>query len=395
MTLVAVVGGGQLGQMLALAGIPLGLRFRFLDPDRGCPAGRVGELVVGAYDDPEALRALTRGAAVVTFEFENVPAAAAAWLAERQGEGAPPLRPPARSLEVGQDRVVEKSFFRSVGIPTAPFAAVDCADDAVGAVALVGLPAVLKTRRMGYDGKGQRVLMPDGGSPAEQVVSAWRTLGGVPCVLEAFVNFRREVSSIGVRGLDGAVAVYPLVRNVHCGGILRTSRAPADDPDAGQPSLASTMQAGVAAAAHTRRLLEALDHVGTLCIEFFDVGPSAQGGLLANEFAPRVHNSGHWTIEGAATSQFENHLRAILGWPLGDTAVRGQAAMVNLIGDLPPREELLAVPGAALHLYGKDSRPGRKLGHVTVVAASAEELQVRLAVLEALATEPRPRQATT
>ena len=314
---VGVIGGGQLGRMLALAGIPLGLSFRFLDPSADAPAAEVGELLVGEYDDPELLDRLADGAAAVTYEFENVPVAAAT----RAG-----AIPAPAALEASQDRLVEKQLFRRLGIPTPKL------DDEVDE-----FPAILKTRRLGYDGKGQRL------------VEAWEG-PDAGHVLEERVPFDRELSLLAVRGADGDTRFYPLVENVHEGGILRTSRAPAlDAPQAEAEEYAT-------------RLLDELGYVGVLALELFDVG----GRLLANEFAPRVHNTGHWTIEGAATSQFENHLRAVLGLPLGPTESRA-AAMFNLIGSVPPAVDVLAVPGAHLHLYGKEPRSGRKLGHVTLV----------------------------
>ena len=356
--LVTVLGGGQLGRMLGLAGIPLGLRFRFLDPVAGAPAAAVGELVVGDLADETALAAAARDATVVTYEWEGVPAAAARFLATEF-----PVRPGARSLEVSQDRLTEKETFRRLGIDTPAFAAVDDRAGLSAAVAEIGLPAVLKTRRGGYDGKGQRVLQTDA-----DLDDAWADLGGAPLILESLVPFDRELSVLAVRGLDGVVACWPLVENRHEGGILRMSRAPA-------PDLAPSLQrAGEELAG---RVLSDLDHFGVLAVELFEVG----GRLLANEIAPRVHNSGHWTIEGAGTSQFENHLRAILGLPLGSTAARGPTAMLNCIGELPDRAAVLAVPGTHFHDYGKAPRPGRKLGHVTVTATDFDELTARLAVL--------------
>ena len=331
MAVVGVIGGGQLGRMLALAGIPLGLSFRFLDPSPDAPAAEAGELLVGEYDDPALLDWLANGAAAVTYEFENVPVVAA----ERVG-----AIPAAAALEASQDRLVEKQLFRRLGIPTPKL------DDEVDE-----FPAILKTRRLGYDGKGQRV------------VEAWHG-PDAGHVLEERVVFDRELSLLAVRGADGDTLFYPLVENLHDGGILRTSRAPAlDAPQAEAEEYAT-------------RLLDELGYVGVLALELFDVG----GLLLANEFAPRVHNTGHWTIEGSVTSQFENHLRAILGLPLGSTESR-PSFMANLIGTLPPVDEILGVPGAHLHLYGKEPRPGRKLGHVTVVADTADELDARLDAL--------------
>lgn len=321
MTLVACIGGGQLGRMLALAGIPLGLRFRFLDPSADAPAAEVGELVVGAYDDGAALARLADGADAVTYEFENVPVEAA------RSIGA---LPPPCALELGQDRLTEKELFTRLAIPTALY----------GSTAETGLPALVKSRRLGYDGKGQRLVHAD--EPLHEHELA-----------EQLIAFERELSIVAVRGRDGDTRFWPLAENVHRDGVLRITRAPAPDAPAAEAEELVT------------RLLEELDYVGVIALELFEAG----GRLLANEFAPRVHNTGHWTIDGADTSQFENHLRAILGLPLGSTAARAPSTMVNLIGGLPDMEALLALPGAHVHLYGKDPRPGRKLGHVTLVGA--------------------------
>jgi 5-(carboxyamino)imidazole ribonucleotide synthase len=324
--------------MLALAGIPLGLSFRFLDPSPDAPAGEVGELLVGAYDDPELLDRLADGAAAVTYEFENVPVAAARRVGALPGPAA---------LEHGQDRLAEKELFRRLGIATARF----------GGLADSGLPALVKSRRLGYDGKGQRLLREQGPVAEDELA-------------EELVPFARELSILGVRGRDGETAFYPVVENVHEGGILCLSRAPAAGAPVGE---AEELAA---------RLLDELGYVGVLAVELFEV----DGRLLANEFAPRVHNTGHWTIEGAATSQFENHLRAILGLPLGSTALREPCAMVNLIGELPPLERLLALPGAHVHVYGKEPRPGRKLGHVTLVGADAAAVAEARRLAEASAS---------
>ena len=324
--IVGCIGGGQLGRMLALAGIPLGLSFRFLDPSPDAPAAAVGELLVGAYDDPELLDRLADGADAVTYEFENVPVEAA----RRVG-----AIPGAAALEAAQDRLVEKQLFRRLDIPTAPI------DDEVAE-----FPALLKTRRLGYDGKGQRLVETRPGA-------------GPGHVLEGLVPFERELSLLAVRGGGGETRFYPLIENVHREGILRTSRVPA----AGAPQAQAEQYAEL--------LLDELDYVGVLALELFDTG----GELVANELAPRVHNTGHWTIEGAETSQFENHLRAVLGLPLGPTGARGAAAMVNLIGTVPQLEGLLELPGVHVHLYGKEPRPGRKLGHVTVLDATDERVR--------------------
>jgi 5-(carboxyamino)imidazole ribonucleotide synthase len=358
MTQVCVLGGGQLGRMLGLAGIPLGCSFAFLDPVDAAPAAAVGELVVGALDDIGAAERAAKGAAVVTYEWEGVPSSTA-----RALEPLAPVWPPARALDVAQDRLVEKQTLRDLGIATGEFRSVDTRDELYDAVGVLGLPAVLKTRRGGYDGKGQAVLHTE-----RDIGDAFATLGGVPLILEAFVAFDRELSIVAVRAHDGEVRCWPAVENVHRDGILRVTRAPA-------PGVDEALQAR--AEASIRPLLGALDYVGVCCVELFEVG----GRLLANEIAPRVHNSGHWTIEGADTSQFENHVRAILGMPLGSTAARGVAAMVNCIGTLPDRDVVLRIAGVHFHDYGKEPRPGRKLGHVTVTADDVATLEARLAAL--------------
>jgi 5-(carboxyamino)imidazole ribonucleotide synthase len=329
--------------MLALAGYSLGLRFRFLDPSSDACAGQLAEQMAGDYDDPAALERFAQGLDVVTYEFENVPVETARVLLERVA-----VYPPPAALEVAQDRLAEKSFFRDHGIPTAPFLPSDTREEISKSLRTLGTPAVLKTRRFGYDGKGQAVI-----ESSANVEAAWTALGGRPLILEGFVPFDRELSVLAVRGRDGEMAFYPVVENHHREGILRLSIAPA-------PHVTEEMQA--TAEGYARRVMEALNYVGVLAMELFEV----QGELLANEMAPRVHNSGHWTIEGAETSQFENHLRAILGMPLGSTAPRGHSAMLNIIGDLPDTAEALRLPNAHLHLYGKAPRPGRKIGHITL-----------------------------
>lgn len=355
MTTVGILGGGQLGRMLALAGYPLGLRFRFLDPSPEAPAGHLGKLLDGAFEDPDVLRRFVAGVDVVTYEFENVPVTSARWLAQRV-----PVYPPPDALEAAQDRLTEKTLFQRLGIPTPPFAAVESKAELLSGLERVGLPAFLKTRRFGYDGKGQFLVRQ-----TDDAVRAWEMLGGVPLLLEGFVRFERELSVLAVRGRDGESVYYPLTENHHRDAMLRLSFAPAPNLTAELTALAED---------YAGRVLNATGYVGVLAIEFFQ----ADGQLIANEMAPRVHNSGHWTIEGAETSQFENHLRAVLGLPLGSTAVRGHSAMVNLIGTLPDPRTVLSVPGAHLHLYGKGPRPGRKLGHVTLRAENETVIRTRL-----------------
>lgn len=352
---VGIVGGGQLARMLALAGLPWAHQFVFLDPAADACAGPLGKLLIADYDDERALLELAAQADVVTFDFENVPARSLEILA-----GRVPVYPGARALAAGQDRLHEKALFGELGMATAEFVALENAAGLPAAVAELGLPAVLKTRRLGYDGKGQWLLH----TPAD-VRTAARELGDTPALVERLVAFERELSLIAVRGRDGAVVSYPLSENIHRGGILHTTFCRADDPLQGL------------AEAQVGRLLEALDYVGVLAVEFFECA----GTLLANEFAPRVHNSGHWTIEGAETSQFENHLRAILGLPLGSTRARGNYAMLNLIGAVPDPAPVLTIPGAHLHAYGKAPRPGRKVGHITVACAAPGVLPPELLAL--------------
>jgi 5-(carboxyamino)imidazole ribonucleotide synthase len=336
--------------MLAIAGAPLGQRFLVVDSVADACASQVAPLLTADWRDFDALADFARRIDVATFDFENVPAETAHWLTEHTR-----VFPNPRALALAQDRLEEKQLFRSLGMGTPEFRAIDSYDDLERAAAEVGLPAVLKTRRLGYDGKGQfRILGPDA------LETAWRALGGVPLILEAVVPFQREVSQVSVRARDGAIANYPLTQNWHADGVLSASLAPAPGADA----LAERAQA------FARRLLTELDYVGVLAIEFFVL----DGELLANEIAPRVHNSGHWTIEGAEVSQFENHVRAVLGWPLGSTRMRGHAAMLNFIGSLPDRAAVLAETRGHWHDYGKAARPGRKVGHATLRADDAGEL---------------------
>ena len=342
---IGIIGAGQLGRMLALAGYPLGLRFVFLDQSSDAPGGQVGRIIPGAFDDAARLQELAREVDVVTFDVENVPVAAVEPIASQK-----PFLPPVKALGASQDRLHEKTLFQQLKIPTPPFAAVDSIEDLHAAVEKIGLPGVLKTRRLGYDGRGQFYLR----KPAD-IEAAWQALGSVPLIYEGFVDFSREVSIIGVRSTSGETLFYPLSANTHSQGILRHSIAPYRN--ASLQKQAET---------YLRRLLKHLDYAGVLTIEFFVRG----GKLIANEMAPRVHNSGHWTIEGAQTSQFENHVRAILGLPLGSTRANGHSAMMNFIGTIPELGNILRVSGVHFHSYGKEPRPNRKLGHCTINAPS-------------------------
>jgi len=361
MTTVGILGGGQLSRMLALSGYPLGLHFQIYDPATTAPVDGVAPHIIAEYSDETALAHFAETVDVITYEFENVPVATAEFLAQ-----STPVYPPPLALAVAQDRLTEKTFLRKVGIPTPAFVAVDSLMDLERAVATIDIPAVLKTRRMGYDGKGQYVIRQP-----EDVVTAWEALAGTSLILEGFVNFDRELSILAARNRSGQIAMYPLVQNTHRDGILRLTIAPAPAVDATLQSLATTYATAV---------LEELDYVGILAIELFQVGST----LLANEMAPRVHNSGHWTIEGAATSQFAQHLRAILDLPLGMTTVTQFVAMVNLIGNVPPTEAVLRIPNTYLHLYDKSPRPGRKLGHITIIAATDAERAERIEQVQSL-----------
>ncbi len=381
---IGILGGGQLGYMLALAGYPLGLRFRFLDPSPEAPVGRIAQRVTADFSDHAALEKFASGLELVTYEFENVPLGATKFLAERV-----PVFPPPGTLDVAQNRLKEKALFHQLGISTTAFAAVHSLETLDAAIRAIGFPAVLKTCRLGYDGKGQWTLRKpaDLARLKEELAGALNnssksTLGSPapeqdtePFILERFIPFTRELSIIAVRSRSGDIAFYPLVENRHREGILRVSLAPA-------PKLALSLQSTAEDIA--RRVLVSLDYAGVLAIEFFE----CEGRLLANEMAPRVHNSGHWTIEGAVTSQFENHLRAVLDLPLGSTAATGHSAMLNFIGQTPSTTEILAIPGAHLHLYGKTPRPGRKLGHVTLCAASFEQISTSLRGLPAFFDRP-------
>ncbi len=360
------MGGGQLGRMLGLAGIPLGFQFLFLDPAADACAGSTGGLLQGRFDDADAARKLARQVDLATFDFENVPAASA-----RAVEDICPLYPGSNALAASQDRLVEKELLVQLGAAVPPYHAVSRRTDLLEGLDAIGYPAVVKTRRFGYDGKGQAMLRDP-----EDLERAWQVLGDSPLILEAFVPFEAECSLIGVRARDGATRFWPLTRNVHDGGILALS-------------LPGTLEAGLQLAAEgiMHRLMEHLDYTGVLTMEFF----VRDGALLFNEFAPRVHNSGHWTIDGSVCSQFENHLRAVSGLPLGETGMLAPSLMFNWIGKMPPLDRALGIPGLHWHDYGKQPRPGRKIGHATLTAATPAELAERAEHLAVLAGGDFPR----
>jgi 5-(carboxyamino)imidazole ribonucleotide synthase len=340
---VGIMGAGQLGRMLALAGYPLGLDFLFLDPAKDAPAGQIAPVLRGEFADDKLLARLARSTEVTTIDWENVSVQALRALA---GSGAR-VAPPIPAVATAQDRVSEKRLFERLNIPTTRWRPVSSRSQLERAMRDIGLPGVIKTRRLGYDGKGQAVVRT-----REDAERAWQEMGTVGLIFEEWIPFDCEVSIIGARNRRGEIAIYPLNGNVHAGGILRLTRAPY-----GQPRWHRT------AARHLERVLTHFHYTGILTIEFFVRG----GRLIANEMAPRVHNSGHWTIEGAVTSQFENHLRAILNLPLGSTRATGHSAMINLIGSMPARSTVLGWDGVHLHNYCKEPRPGRKIGHCTLV----------------------------
>ncbi len=343
---VGILGGGQLARMMVLAGAPMGLRFELFDPAADACGAQVAPLQVAAFDDEAALAAFAARVDVVTFDFENVPARSAKFLAERV-----PVHPDPDALAVAQDRISEKTLFQSLGIPLPPFADIRSRDELAAKVAEFGMPCIVKTRRLGYDGKGQFRIRS-----AADIDAAWDTLGSqvekTGLILEGFVAFDREVSVVAVRGQDGEFRAWPITGNWHVNGVLSASLAPA------QLSAAQHQ----AAIGYARALAERLDYVGVFALELFCRGEE----LLANEMAPRVHNSGHWTIEGSETSQFDNHLRAVLGLPLGDTRMLGHACMLNWIGQMPDANAVLGQAGGHWHDYGKQARDGRKVGHATL-----------------------------
>ena len=353
---LGILGGGQLARMLAIAAAPLGVKTLVVDSAPDACAGQVAPLRVADWTDYAALAKFAAEVDVVTFDFENVPADTAHWLAERAA-----VFPNPRALAVAQDRLAEKTLFRECGLHTPAFEPVDTREDLDRALAKIGAPAILKTRRLGYDGKGQFRI-----KQLTDAEAAWAALGSNAhgLILEAFVPFERELSVLAVRTRDGDFRVWPLTQNWHTDGVLSLSLAPAPEVGALQSR----------AEALARTLAERLDYVGVFALELF----VKDGDLLGNEMAPRVHNSGHWTIEGAVTSQFENHVRAVLGLPLGDTSARGLSAMFNWIGELPDAAPVLGTVDGHWHDYGKQSRPGRKVGHATVCATDAKLLAARI-----------------
>ena len=345
---IGILGGGQLGRMLAMAAARLGYRTVVLEPQPDCPAAQMANRqIVAPYDDTQALAELARQSAVVTYEFENVPVAAAAQIAATR-----PVYPSARALEVSQDRLTEKIFLNSIGLKTAAYRPVDSDADLASGLSSFGGGGVLKTRRLGYDGKGQRMI-----GSTDEAATAFAALGEVPCILEGFVRFEREVSVVAARGVDGTVACFDLTENEHRDHILRRSIVPAT------ASAALEQEAQRIA----ERIATAFDYVGVLAVEMFAVRDGAGETLVVNEIAPRVHNSGHWTIDGATVSQFEQHIRAVAGWPLGQPVRHGRVEMLNLIGsEVNDAARWLTAPGACVHLYRKgEARPGRKMGHIT------------------------------
>jgi len=360
MPTIGILGGGQLARMLALAGAPLGVRFLIVDNVADACASQVAPTLTADWRDFAALEKFAARIDVATFDFENVPADTAHWLTDHTR-----VSPNPRALALAQDRLAEKSMFRELGLDTPAFATVDDRADLERGARAIGFPCVLKTRRLGYDGKGQYRLRS-----AADLDAAWSAIAGAPSILEAWVPFDREVSIIAARAADGAFSTYPLVQNWHSEGILSASLAPAPDSEALAP----------VAARHARAIAEHLDYVGVFALELF----VRDGQLLGNEMAPRVHNSGHWSIEGAVCSQFENHVRAVLGLPLGSTAARGISVMLNWIGALPDDRAVLGEANAHWHDYGKSPRAGRKVGHATICADSPTEMMERLTRIGAM-----------
>ena len=346
--IVGMLGGGQLSLMLAEAARPLDISVVFIDPAPDACAGQVATQIVADYDDPQALESLASQCDVVTYEFENVPNRAVEQLSAKLN-----VFPAANALSTAQDRLNEKNQFVALDIPVPEFRAIDSLNDLQLAVTELGVPCVLKTRRFGYDGKGQAVIRS-----TDDIETAWQAIAEVPAILEAFMPFDREVSIIAVRDQQGNHQTYPLSENIHKNGILDQSYSRETDPAFAQ------------AEQYIVRLMDELGYVGVLALELFQVGDR----LYANEFAPRVHNSGHWTIEGTVCSQFENHMRAVAGLPLGEIRLNGRSVMLNCIGKMPDVSKIIALNGVAVHDYGKAAREGRKVGHITLTADSAPSL---------------------
>ena len=349
---IGILGGGQLARMLALAGYPLGLRFRFLDPAQDACAFPPGEGINGKFNNQNNLDQLIDQAQCITYEFENVDVSGVEYIAKKKN-----VYPPVQALATKQDRLIEKQLFQQLGIPTAAFHNIETEADLAGVDESIGYPLVLKSRSLGYDGKGQTVV-----HHPENLLKSWEELGRVHVIAEQFIQFDREISIIAARSKTGETVVYPISENVHEQAILRVSTCRANDPMA------------PVAEQYITQLLNQFDYVGVLALELFQSGDT----LYANEYAPRVHNTGHWTIEGAQTSQFENHLRAILGLPLGSTAPVGKCAMVNCIGNLPDFKTLAHIPGVRPHFYDKAILPGRKVGHISIQANSEDQLEKTL-----------------
>ncbi len=356
---IGILGGGQLARMLALAGYPLGLKFIVLDPSPDCCAGDVSEHLCGAYDDTALLEQLAQHADIITYEFENVPTAALTFLQNNNATVYPPLN----ALAVAQDRLNEKTMFNALGIQTAPFSPVNNLEQLENAMPTIGYPAVLKTRTQGYDGKGQAILR----TPSD-LATAWETIGCVPAIVEGFVTFDREISIIAVRSKRGEVACYPIAENSHKDGVLRLSIVQNND------------SVQTLAERYVKLLLDELNYVGVLALELFQQGDH----LLVNECAPRVHNSGHWTSNGASTCQFENHLRAILNLPLGSTETIANVAMINILGHYPDAREILENKDAHLHLYDKEEREGRKIGHVNICGQDRDSFHETIRKIQSL-----------
>lgn len=361
--MIGIIGGGQLARMLILAGYSMGQEFIVLDPSDKAATSQVARQIIGHYDDENKLLELANLANLVTFDFENVPA-----LALEKLEKFVPVYPPVHALSTAQDRLLEKNLFRKLGIATPAFEDVPDLAALKTAIKEIGLPAILKTRRLGYDGKGQYLIRQ-----TSDIDHAWHSLQCQPAILEAFIPFDFEVSLLAVRSRSGKIVFYPLVHNTHRNGILDISIAPYSDIELQQQAETLVLP-----------LLRELDYVGVLAVEFFVQNKH----LIANEMAPRVHNSGHWTIEGANVSQFENHLRAIMDLPLGTTDVHGYVAMINFISKMPAMEEILKIPGCYFHNYGKMPRPGRKLGHVTIRANDKESLALKIQTIQPILKNP-------